>query len=270
VNSGKARIGKVSKEAANSVFGDLGFRWACATDIGRLRREKQDSFLVVPEIGLFLVSDGMGGHRAGALASRIVAENLPVMIKNKLAELKAPKLAAIRNLIRQVIIEQNRQLRMEGNNNSDCKGMGATLALLLIYWGRCFIANIGDSRVYRLGQGRFIQLTRDHSVAAELLSEGKITPQQAQNHAGAHQLTGYVGMEEKPVPYVRSFALNKGDRFLMCTDGLTGMICDVDISKILQSQPEPQGACGALVAAANAAGGEDNITVIVVDWLGRD
>jgi protein phosphatase len=245
------------------------FRWAAASDIGRLRQENEDTFIVEPEAGLFLVSDGMGGHKGGALAANIVAQDLSAMIETRLHELKSTSPRAIRALFKRTIVEQSQQLQMEADSESGYKGMGATLVMALIQKGRAFIANLGDSRIYRLRRGQLKQLTKDHSVVSELVSEGKIEPHEAENHAAAGQITHYVGMDERVAPHIRSFALQRGDRLLLCTDGLTDMVGDKDIERILRTQTKSEAACEVLVNAANAAGGQDNITVVVVDWLGQ-
>lgn len=257
----------MAKEPANTALESLPFRWAAASDIGKVRQENEDSFLVEPEVGLFLVTDGMGGHRGGALASRIVAEDLPVMIENKLGEIRPSSPRAVRSLFKRTIVEQSRQLQMEAESETGYKGMGATLVLLLLMGGRAYIANLGDSRIYRLRNNEFLQLTKDHSVVSELLDKGKIDIAEAQDHADAGQITHYMGMEEKVTPFVRTFALKKDDRLLLCTDGLTDMVDDKSIAAILASKAGCQAACDALVAAANTAGGCDNITAVVVDWL---
>jgi serine/threonine protein phosphatase PrpC len=128
---------------------------------------------------------------------------------------------------------------------------------------------LGYSRIYRLRSNRFVQLTKDHSVVSELLGKGRIELAEAQTHVAAGQITSYVGMEEKVAPFIRTFALKKGDRLLLCTDGLTDMVDDKSVAAILTSEPDCQAACDALIAAANTAGGHDNITVVIVDWLKR-
>lgn len=255
------------QEPANTAAESFPFRWAAASDRGKVRDENQDSFLVEPEVGLFLVSDGLGGHRGGALASKIVAEDLPVMIETRLGRLKSSGPRAVRSLFKKTIVEQSRQLQMEADSETGYKGMGATLVLALLRDGRAYIANLGDSRIYRLRDNRFVQLTKDHSVVSELLSKGRIELAEAQTHATAGQITHYVGMEEKVTPFIRAFALKKGDRLLLCTDGLTDMVNDESIAVILMDEPSCQAACDALIAAANTAGGCDNITVVIVDWL---
>ena len=139
------------------------FRWGAETHIGMERQENQDRFFADPEPALFLVSDGMGGHRGGALALGIVAEDLPVMIENALDRLKVGTPRAVRSLLERMIAEQSKQVQLEGTSETGYRDMGATLVIVLLRKGRCFVANIGDSRAYRLRNGRMKQLTRDHS-----------------------------------------------------------------------------------------------------------
>jgi serine/threonine protein phosphatase PrpC len=243
------------------------FRWAAETHVGKVRQENQDSFLADPETALFVVSDGMGGHRGGALASEIVAEDLPVMIENALDKLKSDKSNAVMSLLKKVIAEQNRQLHLEGTSERGYEDMGATLVVALFRNSRCYIANVGDSRIYRLRRGRFVQLTRDHSIVSELVEKGRIEPDEARTHAAAGVITQYIGMPEKTRSHVRSFTLKETDRLLLCTDGLTDMVPNDRIAAILKTEADPQTACKSLIAAANNAGGHDNITTLIIDWL---
>ena len=244
------------------------FRWGAETHVGMERLENQDRFFADPEPALFLVSGGMGGHRGGALASRIVPEDLPVMIENALDRLKVGTPRAVRSLLNRMIAEQSKQLQLEGTSESGFRDMGATLVIVLLRKGRCFVANIGDSRAYRLRKGRMAQLTRDHSVISELIEKGHIEPEEAVNHEARGQITRYVGMEEKARSHVRSFTLKKEDRILSCTDRFTEMVTDKGIAAVLNAETDPQAACESLVAAANKAGGHDNITALIIDWLG--
>ena len=245
------------------------FCWGAETHVGMERQENQDSFFADPEPALFLVSDGMGGHRGGALASGIVAEDLPVMIENALDRLKVGTPRAVRSLLNRMIAEQSTQLQLEGTSETGFRDMGATLVIALLRKGRCFVANLGDSRAYRLRKGRMVQLTRDHSVVSELIEKGHIEPEEAADHDASGQITRYIGMEEKARSHVRSFTLKKADRLLLCTDGLTDMVANKDIASVLKAETDPQAACKSLVAAANNAGGHDNITALVIDWLGN-
>lgn len=243
------------------------FRWAAETHVGKVRQENEDRYFADPEPAIFLVSDGMGGHRGGARASGIVVEDLPVMIENALDKLKVGTPRTVMSLLEKAIAEQSKQLQLEGTSESGYKDMGATLVIALLRKGRCYIANIGDSRAYRLRKGRLMQLTRDHSVISELIEKGHIEPEEAAHHEARGVITRYVGMEERAHPHVHSFTLKKDDRILLCTDGLTDMVADEAIAAILANETNPQLACKALITAANNAGGHDNVTALLIDWI---
>ncbi len=243
------------------------FRWAAETHVGKVRQENEDSYFADPESAIFLVSDGMGGHRGGALASGIVVEDLPVIIENALDKLRVGTPRTVRSLLEKAIAEQSKQLQLEGTSESGYKDMGATLVVALLRKGRCYVANIGDSRAYRLRKGRLVQLTRDHSVISELIEKGHIEPEEAADHEAQGVITRYVGMEEKAHPHVHSFTLKEADRILLCTDGLTDMVPDETIADILKAETDPHKACMSLIAAANSAGGHDNVTALLIDWL---
>ena len=244
----------------------VGISWGALSDRGKVRQENEDAYLVEPEAGLFVVSDGMGGHRGGGLASQIVVEDLTVMIETGLGKLRSQSMRALRGLLKRVMAQQSRHLQMEGDSESGYKGMGATVVATLLRQGRVYVANIGDSRAYLCRAGRLKQYTRDHSVVGSLVRAGKLEPEKAEDHEDAGQLTRYVGMEQEAKPFVRSFQLVRGDRLLLCTDGLTDMVDEAGIGRVLTEQVEAAEACRALVAAANAAGGHDNITALVIDW----
>lgn len=251
-------------------FLSLPIKWGAATHKGYDRRENQDRFALEPEIGLFVVSDGMGGHRGGKLAADIVTQDLPVTIETKLAELKSSSPGAVRRLFKKTITGQSRQLRLEAESETGYKDMGATLVMLLIKNNRAYMANLGDSRLYRLRKANLSRISRDHSVVYELVQKGKIEPEQSGDHHAAGELTGYIGMEDKVTPFIRSFAIKKNDRFLLCTDGLTDMVTEKDIAQVLKKHHNPQSAAENLVEKANNAGGYDNITAVVVDCPGGD
>lgn len=257
----------MEKDPVDALSASLPFRCAGLSHIGKVREENEDTFIMDPELGLFVVSDGMGGHQGGELASNIVTEDLPVMIEVRLDKIKVGSPATIRSLFKKAIVEQSRQLHMEGTSETGYKDMGATLVVAMIRNNRAYIANLGDSRIYRFRNRRLLQLTKDHSVVSELLDKGKIKPEEAENHEAQGEITHYIGMEDKVRPYIRSFLLKKGDRLLLCTDGLTDEIDDKAIAAILAGKQDCNQTCKALVDAANTAGGHDNITVVIVDWL---
>lgn len=250
------------------VFKGLPFAWAALTDPGQSRDKNEDTFLIEPEIGLFLVSDGMGGHPGGEIASDFVSQNLSVRIENALHSLRSQSPRAIRYLLNHSICYHNREVRWEGRSQSGYHNMGATVILCLLSGERAYVANLGDSRLYRLRKNRFIQISHDHSVVNELIEAGHLDPNNAEEHACNGQITQYMGMDEPAQPYIRSFQLYPKDRLLLCSDGLTDMLSDNAIEAILSQDIPPQEAVRLLVEQSNQAGGYDNITVIVIDWIG--
>jgi len=242
------------------------FSWGTATDVGRVRARNEDAFLVDEQIGLFGVVDGMGGHPGGDVAAGTIAEAFPNEVSRKFTTMRTRQARAIRRWLESLVVQQSLQLCFQGLSRPGYAGMGATLAVLLGIGGRAYMANLGDSRIYCLRTQRLSQLSRDHSVIAELLDAGEIRPQDVATHGARGLLTQYVGMPEEPKPYVRSRVLHAGDRFLLCTDGLTNMVSEPAIARILGLHAEPRQAAEALVEAANDAGGMDNTTVVVADW----
>ncbi|MBL7215472.1 MAG: Stp1/IreP family PP2C-type Ser/Thr phosphatase [Phycisphaerae bacterium] len=247
------------------VYGNLPFTWAVSSDIGQVRQINEDAYLVEPETGLFIVSDGMGGHAGGEVASAFVVSDLSVSIDMGFHKLRSKSPRAVQKLIQRAIRQHNKQVLAEAENESGYKNMGATLILALIYDGRATIANLGDSRLYRFRNGKLTQLSRDHSVVGELIAQGKLAPEQAENHPAEGVITQYMGMETHADPHVKSFRLKKNDLLLLCTDGLTDMLTDSQIRDILRRQPDVNTATQTLVEQANNAGGADNITVVLID-----
>lgn len=244
------------------------FRWGAATDTGKVRQINEDAFMVEPEIGLFLVSDGMGGHRGGQLASNMVVEDMPVKIEVGLDKLRTRSERSVRTLLKRIVAEQSRQVQMEGDSESGYADMGATMAMALVREGRVYLVNLGDSRIYRYRQKQLRQLNKDHSVIAELLELGQLRPDDAEDHSAQGQITQYIGMTEETQPFLRSFIPKEADGLLLCTDGLTDMVSERQICDIMRHGEEPQATCRRLVDAANAAGGLDNVTALVVEWPG--
>lgn len=242
------------------------FQWASASDTGRVREENQDAFFADAEPGLFLTCDGMGGHQAGAMASKILTEILPEMIRRRFGRLGAARARAIRYWLRTDILDLSKRLRDESAARTELAGMGTTLVMALLRNSRAHIAHMGDSRDYLFRDNKLTQLTDDHSVLALLLAGGEISPEEAVNHPARGQLTRYVGMETEVYADIRTISLIPNDHLLLCIDGLTGMVSDQAIAETLQNHPQTQSACQALIDAANDAGGDDNITVQIINW----
>ena len=243
---------------------EMQLRVGWASDVGRVREHNEDACLADPTHGLFIVSDGMGGQQAGALASQIVVQVLPEMIKLRLP--RAPRVPAeqIRRSLRESIGEISRGVCSQSTGTPGLQGMGATVVLALVRGHTAHLAHMGDSRAYILRDGHLQQLTEDHSVVGLLLRLKQITAREAAVHPARGQLSRHLGMEGNPLPEARSVRLKNSDRLLLCSDGLTGMLTDKEIGRILKLAPEPDVACRALVDAANQAGGRDNVTVVIV------
>jgi protein phosphatase len=246
------------------------FRAAGLSDVGRARPHNEDAFFVGQGRGLFLVSDGMGGQQAGALAAHIVVEVLPRIIEAQLALMRRARAEAIRRMLQQAVADLSRQMHQQSSGQPGLRGMGATVAAALVRGRRVHLVHLGDSRVYRYRDGQLEPLTRDHSIVGLLLRAGEITPEQAIGHSASGQLSRYVGMDSEVRAEVQTVGARADDRLLLCSDGLWGMVPDATTASILRAHPDTHQACQALLAAANAAGGKDNITALLIDFAGRD
>ena len=240
------------------------------TDPGRSREQNEDAFFASDEQGLFVVSDGMGGQQAGALASAMTVQALPLMLpgisENRAsgAEGISPVEVAL-GLVR-AIERINKMLLEKTEGHPEVRGLGATVVSAMNAGeGILAIANLGDSRAYLL-RGRILErLTTDHTLAGVLLASGRITRKQFSRHPSRHVLTRHIGSENGLGADTGLLGMRLGDRILLCSDGLTEMLNDAKIGSILLSNPSPEAACRSLVKHANKAGGSDNITALVVD-----
>lgn len=226
------------------------------TDIGCVRDHNEDSLVVQPP--LYVVADGMGGHAAGEVASEIavqvIAERAPSTPDG--AELSAAVGAA------------NEEILLAARDGRGRDGMGTTVTAAILEGERLVIAQVGDSRAYLLHQGRLQQLTRDHSLVADMIEAGRLTPEEARVHPGRSVITRALGSVEGTQPDIYELNVEAGDRLLLCSDGLTGMVRDAEIEKILSHVHDPQQCASQLTDEALAAGGHDNVTVVVVDVVG--
>ncbi len=248
-----------------------------ASHVGQVREINEDSLLAfeftrvqesqgVP-IGFYLVADGMGGHQAGEIASRTVQKIITERVLN--AEVIPDLKFATRRLdetpgsiLSSAIREANRTLHAQARvKGSD---MGTTLTAALIIGDTATIANVGDSRTYLLRGGRLRQITTDHSLVASLLAAGVIRPEEVRQHPQRNQIYRTLGAKPEVDVDIFTEALQHGDQLILCSDGLWEMALDADIARLVNAAPNPQAACDALVRQANFAGGEDNVTVIVV------
>ena len=232
-------------------------RSGSATDTGLVRSVNQD--LAVETGTLFAVADGMGGHAGGEVAARLAVDTLTVAFGAK------PTGAGLS----EAVTEANRVVFEHSLDNPDLRGMGTTMtaAALVNEDGRDVIAlvNVGDSRSYRFHDGKLVQVTVDHSLAEEMVRSGEISESEAAVHPHRHILTRALGVSEDVVVDLWRIQASRGDRFLLCSDGLTNELELPQISEVLATVPDPQVAADLLVRAARTHGGSDNITVVVID-----
>jgi serine/threonine protein phosphatase PrpC len=230
------------------------------TDIGRSRVRNEDAYLVNDPV--FAVADGMGGHRGGDVASNLALESLRTAEEGATTE-------DFQQLVEQIKAANQRVLE-RGEADRDLRGMGTTLTAILASDGRAHVAHVGDSRAYMLREGKLQQLTEDHTLVQRMVREGRLTEEEAHSHPQRSIVTRALGVDENIPVDELTLDLKEGDRLLLCTDGLTSMLDRDTIQEILQSEPDPQAACDRLVEEANRAGGEDNITVILLDMVGDE
>ncbi len=248
----------------------LTVRYAGLTDVGRVRRTNEDNWTADPEQGLFVLADGMGGESAGELASKAVVMALPGLVRQCLGAMESlPKRRAPRQM-KKAIATLSTQLRRVTQSEPGLEGMGSTVVCALARGDQALVAHMGDSRAYRLRAGLLKRLTRDHSLVRLLLDSGDITSEEAATHPARGRLTRSVGMQGQPLPEARLLRLKPGDLLLLCTDGLTGMLSDQRIQSMLNESASLETHCQRLVAAANEAGGGDNVTVVLMSFVGGD
>ncbi len=222
-----------------------------ATDIGRVRERNEDSYLVQPP--LYAVADGMGGARGGAVASSLALDKVEEQFRGGKGSLG------------ELIRSANRTVFERSISDRKVSGMGTTLTAATVDEHGAHLGHVGDSRAYLLRAGSLRQLTDDHTLVNRMVKAGEITPQEAGVHPHRNVLTRSVGTEPEVVVDEEDVPLIDGDRLLLCSDGLTGMVTEPQIQAILETTPDPQEAADRLIKAANRAGGIDNITVVILD-----
>jgi protein phosphatase len=242
------------------------------THVGLQREHNEDSFAVLTEYGLFIVADGMGGHRAGDVASRLATDSMaeffrttsqedvtwPFHFDTSLSEEENRLLAGIR--------VANRQIFERSVRSRDCAGMGTTIvgALYSKQKNRLFVGHVGDSRAYRVRGGEIEQLTRDHSLLNDYLAAMPDLTEEQRAELPRNVITRALGMHDHVVVDLMNDDPQPGDVYLLCSDGLSGMITDDEILDIVSSVEDTAEICRRLIAKANENGGEDNITALVI------
>ncbi|MGJ0387860.1 PP2C family protein-serine/threonine phosphatase [Microbacterium sp. CGR1] len=229
--------------------------WAGVTDVGKRRETNQDAFFA--DYPLFIVADGMGGHAGGEIASRSTVDRLEAVVASGSVERDS--------------IEGALQLAVgdiADHPETTDEGTGTTLTGVFLefengepHWAAL---NIGDSRVYLLRDDRLVQVTTDHSVVQELIAAGKISPEEAEGHPYSNVITRAVGASELTAPDYVTLEVRAGDRFVICSDGLTKELTDYGIQHFLREHADPAAAVDAMLAAALENGGRDNVTLVIV------
>jgi protein phosphatase len=215
---------------------------------------------MVPDRGVFIVADGMGGHAAGEVASEMAVR----IIARELGDVSNTTNAEAADLIRHSIVEANSAIFQRTLSEQDKRGMGTTATAMVVVGDKYLIGQVGDSRAYVLRDGALLQLTKDHSYVQEQVDAGYLSPEEARTHPYSNVITRCVGANVDVSPDVYSGTLKIGDVYLLASDGLTGMIEDDDLMEMMRKLPDPQQLADELVNEANRRGGLDNVTVIIV------
>jgi serine/threonine protein phosphatase PrpC len=243
---------------------------ASATDIGRVRTNNEDSYRVVPTLNLFVVSDGIGGQASGEVASAMAVDSIVAHCIEYSADSLAaargepqPEMSARTNHLARGIDLANRKIHEASLNDPQLQGMGATVVAAWIDGLRLSLVHVGDSRAYLFRAGELESLTSDHTLVAEQVRRGILTPERAQTNPLRRILIRALGVRERVELDLHEHQLLSGDVLLLCTDGLTGMVPESEIVGALLHESGAQSAADHLVAAANERGGEDNVTVIL-------
>ncbi|HOF86826.1 MAG TPA: Stp1/IreP family PP2C-type Ser/Thr phosphatase [Armatimonadota bacterium] len=245
--------------------GGTGPRAAGGSDIGSRRADNEDAQLCDAARGLFLIADGMGGHAAGEQASALAVQTLDTELSAvRLDAAIAAGADAARALVTEALLAADAAITRAGEHHPEWKDMGTTAVVACLAGDALYLAHVGDSRAYLLRDGEIRALTRDHTVAMTLVDDGDITLEEARTHPLRNRLSQVLGGHGALHPDFAHLPVRPGDRILLCTDGLYDMLTDEEIAEIVNFSASPDEAVYALIAAADDAGGRDNITVVAV------
>ncbi len=253
-------------------------RSAGLSDVGRKRASNEDSFALAPGHNLFIVADGMGGHAAGEVASRLAVESIERHISGSDPRKEPTYPASFRfphgqeatlpppaRRVLNAIRLANQEIVRSVRKNRSQRGMGTTVVIAYVHGSRAYIGSVGDSRAYLARGTTLTQLTSDHTFVNEQVRAGALSPSEARKHPARNILTRAVGSQEDVEPDVVDHDLKPGDRLLLCSDGLTTMVDDPEILEAIRDHPsDPESACRALIDLANAHGGDDNVTAVLL------
>lgn len=230
---------------------------AIISDRGLVRQANEDSYIANPSQGLFVICDGMGGHRAGGVASHLVVE----VFKNLITSMDGSR---PRDILGQCVAEANRLILARGMENPEWHGMGTTVTAALLQDKHLTVANVGDSALFLVRGDTIRKITRDHTLAEEMVKDGLLKPEEIRSSHFNHILTRALGVEEEvEIDYFEE-DLQSGDCMLLCSDGLSDLLTETDLADIMRQHPDLSEATRAMLKLALDRGGYDNITVILV------
>ncbi len=240
-------------------------RSAASTHVGMCRQANEDRYAIVPELGLYLVADGMGGHQAGQVASQLASE-----AAIRAVEALQGATVSLAERLRHAVACANHEIFAAASAKPEFTGMGTTLVGLLFAGERLALAHVGDSRAYLVRQGRLRRLTDDHSVVAELLRRQEISKEDAREHPHRHVLTRALGVRPRIEPDLAEMTPHADDVFILCSDGLITHLDDDQIAEQICADRDLEEVAAGLVDSANQAGGVDNTTVLLVRYEKED
>jgi serine/threonine protein phosphatase PrpC len=235
------------------------------TDTGRVREQNEDNFVIVPEAGLVVVADGMGGHLAGEVASKLAVDGIAHYVVDSFAQAKPDAGRPETKVLSEAIQQANRSIYEMARREPEYSGMGSTVVAVIFHGDRLCVGHVGDSRLYRFRNGILEQLTQDHSVVQELVSRGLATAEEARLTVSKNLVTRALGVDPEVLPDINELPLEDNDIYLLCSDGLNDVLADGDIEMMLiEHGRQLETAAHHMVDTANARGGPDNISVILV------
>jgi PPM family protein phosphatase len=247
----------VNKGASPECFG--------LTDVGRTREKNEDSFAILSDRNLFIVADGMGGHNAGEVASSEAVATADALFSAEMVERMRTEQAPIQPILQSALEEINRRIIQKSSENRAFSGMGCAFIVAFANDNILHTCHVGDVRCYVCRDSGIVQITSDHTQVAELVRAGRMSPEEAERSPLRSILTRAIGGTDDISPEYNSFALADGDRVLLCSDGLWGMVRDEKIHSIVRKKADLGAICQELIDTANAAGGKDNISVIMLE-----
>ncbi len=228
------------------------------TDTGRQRDHNEDAFELLPALGIAVLADGMGAHSAGEIASEIA-------VTTTLGILKQTAGLSAHDRLETAVLAAHGNILEKATSSSRYQGMGTTIVAVLLEDNQLTVAHVGDSRLYRLRKGELKALTSDHSLLQEFIDKGLYSPEEAKEKVARNILTRALGLESALKVDIATHTVQAGDRYLLCSDGLYEMVSDADIAGIMQGRLRGDALCEELVDHANARGGKDNITVVLIE-----